>query len=189
MISIFLALVLLFLFLWKTLYQHWWRRGLEARLYFPEKTAYAGTQAELTEVLSNYKKLPLAEVELGFRVPKGILFQDAENIIVSDFVYKRDIFSLRGMEAVTRRYRMNCEKRGRYPISQVTLRTWSFFHLSRYGTESDGTDELTVYAKRTDVSHILSFCDTISGIQESTKKPMRILLRLPLFGNTLLRIP
>lgn len=158
------------LFFWKRLYRLWWSRGLDAYLYFPEKTVYAGEQAELTEVLTNRKRLPLAEVELGFRVPKGIRFLDAENIVVSDFIYKRDIFSLRGMEAVTRRYRMDCAKRGRYQISQITLKSWSFFRTSRYGTEMNGSDELTVYAKRVDVSGILSTCDTILGTLESAKR-------------------
>ena len=165
---VLLILVAAALFGWNALFRRIWLNNLEIRLEFTEGVVYAGTRAELTEVISNRKRLPLAELEVGFRVPKGVSFLDAENIIISDYVYKRDIFSLRGMEAVTRRYHLTCMKRGHFPISQVTLHAWSFFHGSEYVTDMDQvTDELTVYAARTDISNLLSACDTILGTVES----------------------
>ena len=169
MILFLLLLVPAILFLWERIYRNLWDRELDTGLRFPRSIAYAGEEAELTEIVTNRKRFPLSAVEIGFRIPKGIRFLDAENIVVSDYVYKRDVFSLRGMEAVTRRYHLECQKRGRYPISQVTLRTWSLFHSRQYEIELEKTDELTVYAKRTDVSKIVSLCDTILGTAESTR--------------------
>ena len=169
MILFLIILIPALLFFWNRFFVSRWSKGLHARLSFTEKTAYAGDQAELKEVISNQKRLPLPAVEMGFRIPKGVRFLDAENIVTSDYVYKRDVFSLRGMEAVTRRYHLECLRRGRYPISQVTLRTWTLFRHTQYLLDSEQTDQLTVYAKRTDVSSILAYCDTILGEKESSR--------------------
>lgn len=170
MILFLLILVPATLYLWKRIFRNLWYRELDTDLTFTDSTVYAGEEAQLTEVITNRKRLPLAAVEIGFRIQKGVRFLDAENIVTSDYVYKRDIFSLRGMEAVTRRYHLECLKRGRYQISQVMLRTWSLLHLTQYEYEVPKSDELTVYAKRTDVSGILSLCDTILGTMESSGK-------------------
>ena len=197
MILFLLILIPAGVYVWKRIYRKLWYRGLDAELHFTENTVYAGEKAELTEVVSNRKRIPLSAVEIGFRIQKGVQFLDAENIVTSDFVYKRDIFSLRGMEAVTRRYHLECLKRGRYQISQVMLRTWSLLHVTQYemeaypvgeamrffetGTESTDrgseaesetarAEELTVYARRVDVSGILALCDTILGTAESSRR-------------------
>ena len=47
---------------------------------------------ELTEVITNRKKLPLPVLEVGFHTRKELVFRDTENTNVSDYVYKRDIF-------------------------------------------------------------------------------------------------
>ena len=154
------------------IYAKLWKIGLSARIFFSDKTAYAGGQIILEEIIKNHKKLPLAQVEVGFRVPKGLFFVDAENIVVSDYVYKRDIFSLRGMEMIMRRYSVRCDARGRYPVSQVTLRTGELLHGKGYiwepGDEMEGQkEELLVYAGYTDVSAIEHFCDNLLGTVES----------------------
>ena len=174
-----IILIIVILRLREWVYERGWPNNLQVRIRFSESAVYEGDISELTEEISNRKRLPIPEMEAGFRFPKGICFLDAENIVISDFVYKRDVFSLRGMEAVTRKYRIGCAARGRYPITQVTARAWSLFHRRKYertfsedenesGQEQSG-QELLVYAGFTDISGIRAVCNTLLGIQMSRK--------------------
>lgn len=169
MMMLFLAFTLTVLLLLGSLYRRLWWKGVSVRLHFSEHTVYAGGEAELSERIENRKRLPLPELEAGFRVPKGVTFQKAENIVVSDYVYKRDIFSLRGMEAVTRTYRLSCDKRGRYPVSQLVVRAKSFFHSEEYAVPLPSDEELVVYAARADVSGIMRLADALLGEAESRR--------------------
>ena len=169
MIVILLVLIPVILWAFRWYYAKKWTEGLEARIRFSEGMVYAGEQASLTEEIENRKRMPISELEAGFRIGKGVLFVDAENIVISDYVYKRDIFSLRGMEAVIRTYHLECRRRGRYRISQVVLRSWSFFHRYKYELELDGGDELLVYAANTDVSRVEALCDILLGEIESRR--------------------
>ena len=148
-------------------YRAVWARGLAAEMRFTVGQAYAGDEVELSEVIENRKRLPLPELEVGFRVPKGLEFIGTENVVVSDYVYKRDIFSLRGMESVTRKLRIRCVKRGRYPVSQLTLRVLSMFHTREYMVSLDTEEELYVYAGGIDVSSVLFLAESLTGEAES----------------------
>lgn len=173
MILLFAAAVLLLLNGFESYYRNHWWQSVRLDLRFGESHVYAGEKVMLTEVLENRKKLPLPLVEAAFRIPKGIWFTDAENLIISDYNYKRDVFSLRGMESVTRRYEIDCPRRGVYPISQVKAEAGSLFYGERYRMEqSEGewkgtSDSLLVYAARTDVSSLVRLCDSVFGERES----------------------
>ena len=170
---LFAAAVFLLLGGFEWYYRQNWQHGVRMDLRFGESHVYAGDKVILTEVLENRKKLPLPLVEAAFRIPKGIWFVDAENLIVSDYNYKRDVFSLRGMESVTRRYEIDCRRRGVYPISQVKAETASLFYGKRYLLEQsdpdwNGTsDSLFVYAAGTNVSSLVRLCDSVFGERES----------------------
>ena len=103
-----------------------WRRGEVLTRKEPEEKPLPAREIRPGE------RLALPEIEASFNVPRGVAFRDASNIVVSDHVYKRDIFSLRGMESVKRSYTLACTRRGRYPVSRITLRSWSFLHSRRY---------------------------------------------------------
>ena len=87
---LFAAAVLLLVSGFERYYQNNWQRNVRLDLQFGERHVYAGEKVMLTEVLENRKKLPLPLVEAAFRIPKGIWFTDAENLIISDYNYKRD---------------------------------------------------------------------------------------------------
>ena len=173
MMLLFAVAVLLLLSGFESYYRNHWWQSVRLDLQFGESHVYAGDKVILTEVLENRKKLPLPLVEAAFRIPKGIWFTDAENLIISDYNYKRDVFSLRGMESVTRRYEIDCRRRGIYPISQVKAEAGSLFYKERYLMEQSedewngSCDSLFVYAARTDVSSLVRLCDSVFGERES----------------------
>ncbi len=169
MMILFTVTALLLLLLWRELYMRLWSKGLRADIRFSQGTAYAGDEIELTEEIANRKRLPLPEVEAAFRIPKGVSFTDAENVLISDYIYKRDILSLRGMESVRRTYHLSCRHRGRYRISQVTLRSWSFFHSRQYEITCPDGDELFVCPAFIGISNISVLCDTLLGTVPSRR--------------------
>ena len=170
MIAVFLAVVFLVLFAWDLVYQKRWARQLTLSLRFEQSAVYAGSRAGFTEIIENRKRLPLPVVEAGFRIQKGIEFADAQNIQVSDYIYKRDFFTILGMEGITRKYSLDCRKRGHYTISQVTMQTWDLFFRKKSREEREITDDLYVYAARTDISGILQELDTQTGVKRSSRR-------------------
>ena len=183
MISLWILLGGLALLLFQYIYRKSWDKGLSFQLRFEKDHAYCHEEATLVETLENRKKLPLPAVDAAFRIQKGVRFMNAENTTVSDYIYKRDVFSILGMESITRRYRLECMKRGRYTISQVVLSSHSLLYRRHYRRE-DASPELSltdmnapseetvlyVYAGRRNVSRITQACEMLLGTQLSRRK-------------------
>jgi len=171
MIIVFVALLGIGLLCWNQFYTKRWNRGLDVEILFSCDHVCVGQRFTLTEIISNRKRLPVPVLEIGFRVPTGIRFADAENTTVSDYIYKRDVFSLLGMESITRRYHMEPVARGRYKVSQIVCEAPSLLHFSTSRSEPELPDqELLVYARRVDVSRILLGIEAVLGEMESTRK-------------------
>lgn len=170
MILILLISVGLCVAAWQLGYYLLWKKNLQVYLSFEQPYVYAGELAELTEVVENRKKLPVFLLEIGFHMKKGILFQDMENASVSDFVYKRDIFSLLGNQRITRKLQIQCRKRGCYTIEEVSIAAFSLLHKERYSMQQRASAGLYVYAKRADVSSILRTMENLLGEKESRRK-------------------
>ena len=173
MIAVFLIGVAAVLLLHDYWYERNWSRSLSIRVLFSRPHVYAHEVLELTETIENRKKLPLPIIEIGFRLPRGLHFEDAENILESDYIYKRDLFAVRGMERIVRRYPVTAQKRGFYTVSQLTCHAPSRLFAHTYRMEHDTQDEepgLYVYAARTDCSLLLHAVLVILGEKESTRK-------------------
>ena len=165
-----ILLVAAALLLFREIYERQWSHGVEVRLNVEEPFVYAGETAHFTEIVANRGRIPLPEIEVRFRFPQGPVFQDAENVILSDHLYKRDVFALRPMEQITRRYILTCPRRGCYPVSDLTVRAKSFWHGRNYEISQNTAAQLNVYAAWTDVWGILAHCDAILGSLESRRR-------------------
>lgn len=170
MIGIVIILAAALLLLLREAYARLWSRGVEVTVAVAEPYVYAGEKAHFTEIVANRGKIPLPEIEVRFRMPQGPVFENAENVIISDHLYKRDIFSLRPLEQITRRYVLACPRRGLYPVSDLTVKAKSFFHHRDYDVSQNTGTRLTVYAAWTNVAGILAHCDVILGELESRRK-------------------
>lgn len=248
MIGVVFLLAAAVLFLFGEVYAHLWKRGIEVFLKVEEPFVYAGERAHFTEVVVNRGRIPLPEIEVRFRIQKGMpkeirrwmskggpagnsgvarkgrtgdalngepagkqdwipgtarkeragealnvrlagktdrfpdwipggmtngpVFENSQNVVKSDNLYKRDIFALRPREQVMRRYVVLCPGRGQYPASDLTVKAKSFFHHRDYVISLDTEARLTVYAPWTDVSGILARCDALLGSIESRSSVM-----------------
>ena len=111
MTLLFLALTGILFLLAARFYSNTWSRGVRIGVEFGQESIRVGEQTELVETVENHKRMPVAAMEVAFRVPKGLLFLDAENTVISDYVYKRDVFSMRGMEKIYRTYHLTGTQR------------------------------------------------------------------------------
>ncbi len=170
MIGVFLLGVLLVVFLWRQVYGKNWLRNLYGTLEFEEEYVYAGEQAHMWERIENRKRLPVPVLELSFQIYKGVLFHNMENAAVSDYLYKRDIFSLLGFQRVNRKLTIDCIKRGCYSVKEIELRTFSLLFRKRYMYDQPIEAGFSVYARRVDVSDVILMCERMMGSLQCAKR-------------------
>ena len=173
MIAVFLAGTGLILLLYGYRYSKIWARFLTVRVLFSQPHIYAGQTGELTEEIENRKKHPVPVVEIGFRVPKGIRFEGTENIQESDYVYKRDLFAIRGMERIVRRYRLTAHRRGYYTATQLSCHAPSFLFREDYILDrrvQEDVPGLYVYAPWVECGELLRAVEVILGSRESARR-------------------
>ena len=65
-------------FVQKMLFSKYWNRGLETDVYFNRDFVECGENAELVEIVTNRKALPLPVFHLKFSVDKSLKFLDNE---------------------------------------------------------------------------------------------------------------
>ena len=173
MIAVFLLGVAAILLLHGWYYERNWNRALDVRISFSRPHIFAKESCELTEVIENRKKMPVPIVEIGFRIPQGLQLEDAENTQESDYIYKRDIFAVQGMERITRRYQMTAQKRGCYTVSQLSCHAPSrLFHrtyMMDRMTPEQGSP-LFVYAANVNCSLLLRAVEVLLGETECARR-------------------
>ena len=156
--------------LWELYYKIIWIRGVDVKLWFDTDALYAGSQTKLYEVIENRKRTPLPVLEVGFHTKKELDFTDTENASVSDYIYKRDVFSVLGRQRITREIVVNCKKRGHYAVSDSDLTTHTLLYKKSYSVGIETDASIYVYAKMTDVSEIMTVCERMLGTLQCAKR-------------------
>ena len=171
MAILFLTAAALLIFCAAAGYRRSWNRGIGIQVHFDRESVPAGEEFCLLETVENRKRLPVAAMEVAFRVPKGLRFLDAENTQISDYIYKRDLFSLRGMERILRTYHMTALCRGQYHISHIShLAPGLFFRQEYLSDETDPEEILYVLPARVNVSGILRAVQAVQGERQSLSR-------------------
>ncbi|MDE6622395.1 MAG: DUF58 domain-containing protein [Lachnospiraceae bacterium] len=170
MITFFLLGVLLVGVLWRLYYQYQWAREVTVKLWFETDAVYAGQETKLYEVIENRKRMPVPVLEVGFHTRKELDFAEVENTNVSDYLYKRDIFSVLGRQKITREIPVKCTKRGRYLASDADITTHTLLYGKRYSKAIETKAEIYVYPKMTDVSEIVTVCERMLGTLQCAKR-------------------
>lgn len=170
MIFFLLLGVLLVSVLWELFYKFQWSKRVTVRLWFEHSAVYAGSDTKLYEVIENRKNMPVPVLEVGFHAKRELDFADTENTNVSDYIYKRDVFSVLGSQKITREISVKCTKRGKYAIHDVEITTYTLLHRKHYNKSIETAAEIYVYPKMTDVSEIMTLCERMLGTIQCTKK-------------------
>lgn len=156
--------------LWEIYYKYRWSKEITVKLWFETDAVYAGQQTRLYEVIENRKAMPVPVLEVGFHTRKELVFVDVDNTNVSDYCYKRDVFSVLGRQKITRELPVRCTKRGKYIASDADIMTHTLLYRKRY-SKGIGTDAvLYVYPKMTQVSEIMTVCESMLGTLQCAKR-------------------
>ena len=170
LIAVAVLLVLLagalFVF-WHLIYRQLWRRALQVRFSFQKHAIYAGEETELSEEIENEKKLPVSGVEIGFRVPKGLVHADGSSEI--KVAISKDMLGVAGQDKLVRTHRIRGTKRGKYEIGPYFCRSLSKAQMFFFEKEPAATDKIYVYAARTDVTDIVNAVDEVTGEAENQR--------------------
>lgn len=169
MFILLLAALLLLLLGWNIYYRRHWYRQVDVTLDFDRTSVYAGEQVELTEVITNRKKLPLPVLEVGFHTRKELVFQDTENTNVSDYIYKRDIFAVLGRQRITRKIPILCLKRGYYKVEEADITAFSLLYRKRYSQALTTNAVIYVYPAQVNVSETMTVCERMLGIMQCSR--------------------
>lgn len=156
--------------LWDFYYKKVWIKNVDVKLWFSTDTLYAGGQTKLYEVIENRKRTPLPVLEVGFHTKKELDFADTENTSVSDYIYKRDVFSVLGRQRITREISVDCQKRGHYAVSDADITTHTLLYKKSYSVGIETDASIYVYAKMTDVSEIMTVCERMLGTLQCSKR-------------------
>lgn len=170
MIIVLLLGVLTVSALWELYYRHRWAQDVSVRLWFETDAVYAGQETKLYEVIENRKHMPVPVLEVGFHTRRELDFADVENTNVSDFLYKRDVFSVLGRQKITREIPVKCTKRGRYLASDADITTHTLLYRKHYSRAVGTQAEIYVYPKMTDVSEIETVCERMLGTLQCAKR-------------------
>lgn len=170
--------------LWNWYYRQNWYRRVTVTLWFETQALYAGETTKLFEVIENRKAMPIPVLEVGFHAKKELDFAHTENASVSDYIYKRDIFSVLGRQKITREIPLTCTKRGRYEIKEADITSYSLLYKKRFSRaigngdcgksdasiKTDASTFIYVYPKMTDVSQIITVCEHMLGTIQCAKR-------------------
>ncbi len=155
---------------WGIYYRCQWAKDVTVRLWFETDAVYAGQETKLYEVIENRKRMPVPVLEVGFHTRKELDFADVENTNVSDYLYKRDVFSVLGRQKITREIPVKCTKRGRYLASDADITTHTLLYRKHYSKAVGTEAEIYVYPKMTDVSEIVTVCEHMLGAVQCARR-------------------
>ena len=155
---------------WRIYYKLNWSKGVLVKLWFDKDIVYAEESTNLYEVIENRKSLPVPVLEVGFHTKKELDFAQEENTSVSDYIYKRDIFSVLGWQKITREIPVKCTKRGFYEIKETDIMTSSLLYKKSYRKSFENNISIYVYPKQVNVSDIMSVCERMLGELQCSKK-------------------
>lgn len=154
----------------KLIYRYNWNKGLSAKLDFDKKHVVKDDVVNLTEVVTNEKKLPLPCVNLKFQAARELRFPDTDtNSSVSDKTYRNDVFSFLANQRITRKVPVRCTKRGVFRISGLEITFAGLFMNEINVLKSDNGCEITVYPKAVDASELRPVNSRISGEAQRKK--------------------
>lgn len=117
----------LFYFFQNLLFRKNWYKGLDINVSFEKNTVREGDRNTLVEVVKNDKFLPLPVVLVKFSMTRSFLFPRENNAIVTDQYYRKEYFTCRPYQVITRKYSFIASKRGEYRVSSVDVICKDFF--------------------------------------------------------------
>lgn len=128
-LAVIIAAAWLILTLQGKLFRRFWHNGLTVKLEFVQKAAIEGETAQLKEIITNQKYLPIPVLHVKFQMGRYLVFSAGSNFRITDQNYRSDIFSCMPWQEIRRTLDFRCQKRGYYQIRSVDLVSYDLFFL------------------------------------------------------------
>jgi uncharacterized protein (DUF58 family) len=116
---------------------------------FDRRCAFPGETIEMTVRITNRKLLPLTWLEASDAIPTAMPLARGALTPTHDPAIGRldNVLSLRWYERVSRRYGLDCTRRGIYSLGPVHLRSGDLFTLFEARETTEQSDRLVVYPR------------------------------------------
>lgn len=158
------------LWLEQFIYRKYWDKDLEIELSFQKKEMTEGEENILREVITNQKALMLPVLHVTFYIERELIFEVKDNVDVTDYSYKYDIFSVMGRQKVTRSLPFYASNRGYYEISDIQLLSKDIFLMQDCLKKYPARDCLYVYPKILQLHEIQIPFQRMMGEMEAKKR-------------------
>ena len=163
-------IVAIFIFIWqKNLYNRMWDEGLSVNIRFKDSYINAGEGSSLIEVINNGKLLPLPVFHVKFSVDKSFIFDNQDNVSVTDCYHRNDAFSIMGNQKITRKLDFRSTKRGVFAISGVTVTAKDFFMTKTFAKVIECDSRLFVFPNKIDTPDFETYFNTVMGDIEARR--------------------
>ncbi|MFI3200485.1 MAG: DUF58 domain-containing protein [Eubacteriales bacterium] len=136
-------------------YHKYWMNNLDVSIFFQGNCACEGESTKIQQVIRNDKLLPLPILEVFFHLDKGLEYKDMSNAVVSDFLYRRDVFSVGGKKKISRTLELHCKKRGYYTLDEIELMTYDVFIQYKELATKKCFQEFYVYPRKVSRNRIV----------------------------------
>lgn len=131
----------------RILYARWWDKGVSVTLQFDREMVRAGESVKLSEIVENYKKLPLSSLKVKFQCSRYLVFADCQNGMVTDRYYRNDLFTIMPYQRITRTHQITCPRRGYFGIEGIDLVGADLFFSEELTAERESSAFLYVAPK------------------------------------------
>ena len=132
----------------KYLYRKYWNKGLLTEVRFSRDYIECGESAELIEIVTNDKLMPLPVFHLKFSVDKSLRFDDTANSNVTDLYHKNELFCMLGHQRVTRRLTFAGSARGTFAIKNASILVRDYFMTGNFAAKLKYNDVIYVFPKK-----------------------------------------
>lgn len=168
-LAVAVTLLITIYFTQKYLYRKYWSKGLDTEVSFSRDYIECGESAELIEVVTNDKLLPLPVFHLKFSVDKSLRFIDTENSNVTDLYHKNELFSILGHQRITRRLQFVGTGRGVVGVNNASILVRDFFMRDTYAAKMRHLDVIYVFPRKINTDRLEIFYRGIMGELESRR--------------------
>lgn len=144
-------------------YRKHWQDNLTVNISYDKTYVHIGDTVELTEQITNRKKLPLPVLYVKFKTSRTFLYETEDNASISDYYYRNDAFSVLGNQQITRTLTFRAGQRGYFTLDSVNLVVNDLFMRKTYADIRDNHSVLYVYPKLLKDRNALLFTNSIIG--------------------------
>ena len=162
--------IAIFIFIWqKSLYNRMWDEKLGIDIRFKDSYINTGERSSLIEVINNDKFLPLPVLHVKFSTEKSFIFDNQDNVSVTDCYHRNDAFSIMGNQKITRKLDFQATKRGVFAISGVTVTAKDFFMTKTFAQALDCYNKLYIFPRKIESPEFETYFNTVMGEIEARK--------------------